>query len=444
MSELVADIPVRRVSDHTYFSMTKSLCRVCKKSVDAKVIIRDDAVWFDKFCPEHGAQEVIVASSVEWYLDCLTFLAPHQPPGEFKTDVVRGCPFDCGPCASHQQRVFLPTLPVSNQTKQNGKPHHLCREDLKAILGHLRDGRELDIINFSCGGFPLPPELPDFLAMCREAGVERLTVSTNGEGLRDEVLLRELSALDTRIVLSLDSLRGDQAVLELLKQEHITVTLQPTVTEVMNDDEVNDFFNVLIEQRHIVSLEINPGFSTGARITIPDLHQRLEAATGGRVVSKDFVPSPLAHPHCYSICYLLCLDDGGFVPFTRLASRRELFGLLEDSLYIEPREKMEAVFRGIIDSLWSEPSRLPESESVLKTVKRLLREMYPENRSPLSMTERRKIGERSIKAVYIHAHMDTESFDVSRVMKCCVGEPATDGTNVPVCARDVLIEEYKS
>src|ERR1022692_1046608 len=37
-------------------------------------------------------------------------------------------------------------------------------------------------------------------------------------------------------------------------------------------------------------------------------------ATGmGR--ERDFVPSPLAHPHCYSICYLLLLDGGGYVPF---------------------------------------------------------------------------------------------------------------------------------
>ena len=37
---------------------------------------------------------------------------------------------------------------------------------------------------------------------------------------------------------------------------------------------------------------------------------------------------------------------GGYVPFTRLASRKTLFELLQDSLYIEPRAPLEQVFRG--------------------------------------------------------------------------------------------------
>src|SRR5207302_9704007 len=43
------------------------------------------------------------------------------------------------------------------------------------------------------------------------------------------------------------------------------------------------------------------GFERSARITVPDLHAIVEKATEGRIVPKDFVPSPVAHPHCYSI-----------------------------------------------------------------------------------------------------------------------------------------------
>jgi uncharacterized radical SAM superfamily Fe-S cluster-containing enzyme len=170
MSQPVTDFPVRGSADHTYFSMTKSLCRVCKKSVDAKIVFRDDAVWFDKFCPEHGAQEVIVSSSVEWYLDCLSFLAPHRPP---KTEVsAEGCPFDCGPCVSHQQKVYLPVVPITSAcnldcpicytVNKNDAAHRLSREDMGLILKHLLDDHEeLDIINFTGGEPTLHPELPE-------------------------------------------------------------------------------------------------------------------------------------------------------------------------------------------------------------------------------------------------------------------------------------------
>ena len=153
------------------------------------------------------------------------------------------------------------------------------------------------------------------------------------------------------------------------------------------------------------------------------------------------MPSPLAHPHCYSICYLLLLDGGGYVPFARLTSRQKLYELLSDSLYIEPREPLEEVFREMIDDLWADPDRLPESARVLATLKRLLRDMFPSDGRSLTILERQKIAERSARAIYIHSHMDEETFDVSRIMKCCVGVPEADGTNIPTCSYNVLYRE---
>ncbi len=144
--------------------MTKSLCGTCKAPVDAKILFRDEQVYFDKFCPAHGKQECLVASSVEWYLDCLGFVAPHRPPKQVRTPVAAGCPFDCGPCASHQQKVYLPVIPITSAcnldcpicytVNKNDSAHRLTKEDLQKILDHLlADHDELDIINFT-GGTP--------------------------------------------------------------------------------------------------------------------------------------------------------------------------------------------------------------------------------------------------------------------------------------------------
>ena len=129
------------------------------------------------------------------------------------------------------------------------------------------------------------------------------------------------------------------------------------------------------------------------------------------------------------------------MPFTRLISRAELFSLLDDSLYIEPREKLEEMFRGVIDRLFAEPETLPEAEQVMGTIKRLLNRLFPPGGPTLPLRERRRIAERSAKAIYIHSHMDEETFDVARVMKCCVGVPAADGTNIPTCSYNVLYRE---
>ena len=455
--------------------MTKGLCRVCKEGVDAKIVFRNGAVFFDKFCPHHGHQEALVASSAEWYLDCLSFVAPCRPPREPRKRVTRGCPFDCGPCDSHQQKVYLPVVPIISgcnldcpicyTVNKNEGAYQMSKEEFAAILHHLKqDHDELDIINFTGGEPTLHPELPALLEMCREAGIERLTISTNGLKLRDEALVGIMAELDARIVLSLDTFKPETdkallgvntvsaklAVLDLLEKHNVTVTILPAIAAGYNDSEVGDLLNLVLKRQNILSLELHTlcftgqggvGFNRQARITIPDLHRRIEEATGGQITARDFVPSPLAHPHCYSICYLLCLDEGGYVPFTRLISRAELFSLLDDSLYIEPRQKLEEMFRGVIDRLFAEPDALPQSDQVLATIKRLLNRLFPPGGPPLPMRERRRIAERSAKAIYIHSHMDEETFDVARVMKCCVGVQAPDGTNIPTCSYNVLYRE---
>ena len=466
--------PERAFTDHIYYSLTKSLCATCKTAVDAKVLFADDAVWFDKFCPSHGHQRCRVSSSVEWYLDALSFIAPNTPPKRISKPVTDGCPFDCGACPSHQQKVYLPVIPITSACNldcpicytinKNEAAHQMSADDLSTILGHLaEDHDEVDIINFTGGEPTLHPQLLDFLAMCRDAGIRRLTISTNGLKLRDESYVRKLAALDARIVLSLDTFRPETdrillgantvkaklEALELLEKHDVATTILPAVAMGLNDDEVGSLLQLVLGKPHIRSLELHTmtftgqggvGFTRSARITIPDLHARIAEGTGGRIQWRDFVPSPLAHPHCYSICYVLCLDDGGYVPFTRLTSRAKMFELLGDSLYIEPREKLEQVFRDLIDDLWANPERVPESAAVLNTIKRLLNELFPADRR-LSILERQKISERTVKAIYIHSHMDEENFDVARVMKCPVGVPQEDGGNIPTCSYNVLYRE---
>jgi uncharacterized radical SAM superfamily Fe-S cluster-containing enzyme len=466
----------RPPTDHVYYSMTKSICGQCKQPVDAKIIFIGDGVYFDKYCPTHKHQRVLASSSVEWYLDALSFVAPSTPPQGETKPVQSGCPFDCGPCASHQQKVYMPVVPITSAcnldcpicytVNKNEDAHMLSEEDFAKILAHLHEQHdELDIINFTGGEPTLHPKLPLLLRMSREAGIRRLTISTNGLKLKDEDYVRELAEVDARIVLSLDTfdeevdkkmlgantLATKLRVIDLCEKHDVTMTILPAVAAGLNDKDVPRLFELMIQRPHICSLELHTltftgqggvGFTREARITIPDLHGILHEATAGKITAKDFVPSPLAHPHCYSICYLLMLEDGSYVPYARFMGREKLFELLGDSIYIQPREKVEEVLRVAMDDLWADPDKLPEgqSELVLKTLKRLLMEMFPSK--PLPLLERQKVAERATKAIYIHSHMDEENFDVGRVMKCSIGVPEIDGSNIPTCSYNVLYREH--
>ncbi len=469
-----ASSPKRPPTPHVYYSSTKSLCRVCKKGVDAKIHFIGDAVYFDKFCPDHGKEQVLVSSSVEWYLDSLSFVAPSTPvKGETK-EVRAGCPFDCGPCKSHQQKVFMPVVPITSAcnldcpicytVNKNDDAHVMTEESFGKILAHLKNQHdEIDIINFTGGEPTMHPNLPKLLRMSREAGIRRLTISTNGLRLKNEEYTKELAACDARIVLSLDTfdkevdmvmlgantVKTKLEVLDLLEKHDVTTTILPAVAAGLNDKDLPKLFDLMMSKPNIVSLECHTLTFTGqggakfertARITVPDLHRILDEHTKGALTGKDFVPSPLAHPHCYSIAYLLALDDGGFVPLARFIGRDKLFELLGDSLYIQPREKVEEVLRTAMDELWADPDKLPQAEAVLSTLKRLIKEMFPTGK-PLPLEVRQKAAERAIKAVYIHSHMDEETFDVARIMKCSIGVPDVDGSNIPTCSYNVLYRE---
>ena len=68
--------PTREFSKHIYYGLTKGLCRVCKRSVDVKIQFEDDKVYFAKFCPEHGHERVVVASSVALCTIAVLVLSP--------------------------------------------------------------------------------------------------------------------------------------------------------------------------------------------------------------------------------------------------------------------------------------------------------------------------------------------------------------------------------
>lgn len=473
----------RRDTASELIHTTTSLCRFCKNAVPAQVVERDGAVWMRKECADHGEQEVQLSSSAAWYRRTRAIAPRLTRPERTPREVDAGCPFDCGACTAHEQKVKLPVVTITSSCNldcpicyvhnKNQDPYQMSREDFAAILEHLKveHGGDIDIVNFTGGEPTLHPDFIEFLEMAREANVRRVSICSNGIKLaKDEALVRRLAELGARVALSFDSFESDadyalqgarllrikKQVMDLLEKHDVDCTLIPVMTRGVNDHEIGEIIRYALGKRNVRHLEIHTITYTGqsgvhfdrsGRISMYEVLERIEQTTDGLLRRDDFVPSPCAHPLCYQIAYLLVdpdsgpdsgPDDGLVVPFTRLLDPETFYACLSDTLYLEPSPLLESALQDAINRLWAEDG--DDHERLLGMLKKMILEMFPGDRT-LTREQSLRVSERWAKAVYIHSHMDEETFDVERVVQCCDSNYYPDGSSIPVCSYNVLYRE---
>lgn len=451
---------------------TTSLCATCKRAAPAELWRIGERVVMRKVCDVHGPSEVLVSPSAAWYERVVGF-APITTPPVATRPVAQGCPFDCGPCTAHEQQAQLPIVPITSACNldcpicythnKNEGAYHMTEEQLTAILGHLRAADpERRIINLTGGEPTQHPQFERIVERCVEEGIHRITVSTHGlRFLKDERILERLARLGARIVLSFDSfeastnqqmlggnfLDGKLRVLELLEKYDVETTLLPVLARGVNDHEVGAFVRLALEKNFIRSVELHTmtftghngqSFDRAGRYTTFEVLSDLEAQTGGLLRVSDFVPSPAAHPLCYLVTYVLRLDDGRWLPFPRFMEGEDLREMLAGMLYLEPTARMEEKLGDVINRLWAGELSCDDTDAVLARLRSLTDTVFARG---LDATERLRRAEASAKAIYVHAHMDEETFDTDRIRQCCVGIREPDGTNIPSCAYNTLYRD---
>jgi uncharacterized radical SAM superfamily Fe-S cluster-containing enzyme len=440
---------------------TQSLCRVCKEALPARVEAREHGVWMTKACPDHGPQELRIAASADWYTRTRAW-GVHRPKPTFTRPIDLGCPYDCGPCTQHQVDLAMPVVtitsacnldcPICYVHNKNDGAYHMSVEDFRAVLRHVkaRKGGDLDLINLTGGEPMLHPRFLELLAIARDEGVRRVTICSNGLKLRDEALVEKLAELGARVALSFDSfdpvidvamqgvalLPAKLRCLDLLDKHGVDCTLIPVVTNGYNDHEIGTILDLAMARTCVRHVEVHlmtytgqggAGFDRSGRITLDEVLARISAQLRW-IDANDFVPSPRAHPLCYQVAYLLLDPEGDPIPFARLIPPAELYACLGDTLYLEPTPRLEAALKDAIDRLW-----VAGEERPLRLLKRLLADAFGTNDL--------RAAEKHVKAIYVHAHMDEEGFDVERLAACCDANCTPDGATVPVCAYNVLYRE---
>jgi uncharacterized radical SAM superfamily Fe-S cluster-containing enzyme len=454
---------------------TTSLCRTCKDAVPAQVVATAAGqAWMRKVCDQHGAQEVMLSDDAAWYERTRAMTSAPRPPRRAFKPIELGCPFDCGSCDAHEQKVRLPVVTITSSCNldcpicyvhnKNEGAYHMAHDELRKILAHLRDEHgDVDILNFTGGEPTLHPHFLEFIELARDAGIHRVSICSNGIALaQNEALVARLAELGARVALSFDTfeLEADYALqgahlvelklrcLDLLEKHQVDTTLIPVMTRGVNDHEIGRIIEYALTKRCVRHVEVHTMTYTGqggtsfprdGRISIHEVVKRIEETTGGWLREGDFVPSPCAHPLCYQIAYVLLDPEGGrAIPFTRFVAPEVVYECLSDRLYIEPTRRLEDALNDAIARLYTEEG--DEAARTLRVLRSLLAEMFPAER-PITAEEALRVSERAAKAIYIHSHMDEETFDVERVAQCCDSNCYPDGSTIPVCSYNVLYRE---
>jgi uncharacterized radical SAM superfamily Fe-S cluster-containing enzyme len=473
----------QHVRGHIFHELTRSLCPECSRVIDAQVLFRDGAVYLRKHCPDHGWHEALISSDAGWHLDAPRYSKPGAIPFDFATTTEQGCPFDCGLCPEHQQHTCLALIEITTHCNlscpicfaNSGQGYNLTVSQVEAMLDRLLETEgPLEVLQFSGGEPTVHPNLADMLAAAKARNIHYVSINTNGLRLAQEPgYVRQLAQHEPYFYLQFDglaastyeTLRGRDLfavktqALDNLAQAGLYAVLVATVVEGVNDGELGDMLNFGLEHPAVLGVSYQPATYAGRhlnhhnplrRTTLPDVLLSLEVQTGGLFRVDDFRPVPCPHPTCSASTYAY-IDDNHASPeqswFARAPRSRSAHPepcrrvipiprLLDVDDYLDflsnrTLPDLSRELQPVLEALWSMGAVMGSDETIGN-----LTCLACDLDLPLAFDGNLK--PENFFMVQVHGFMDEHTFDLKRLMKCCIHQLLPDGRAVPFCAYNTL------
>ena len=440
-----------------YSEATRSVCPQCLTQIDATIAITDGKVIMHKQCPRHGEFEVLLSSDARMYLDSLPYNRPGRSPLAFSTEVIKGCPDDCGLCPEHRQHTCAALIEITSRCNLECP---VCFADSKLgfDLSVAQVERMLDrfvelegkpeVVQFSGGEPTLHPDLIAMIRAASQKGIKMVMVNTNGIRIaEDDAFLARLADVKPTVYLQFDGfsqksqekLRGKNLVsiklkaLDRLAQAKLDVVLVPTVDKRANHDQLGEIVKFGLKHPAVHGIAFQPVTHGGRygsdwdpldRETIPDVIHGLAAQTDGLLVESDFIPVPCCHPTCRSATYIY-LDGDKATPLPRMVEVDKYLNYVVNRTLPEIKpEVLEA-----LEGLWSAAS-VPGRPS---TVSRFLSACCD-----VPFINKAALLKRHVFTIVIQDFADAFTMDLNVLHKCCVGQLIPDGRMIPFCAYNSL------
>jgi len=375
-----------RVRPYLFYGATTALCSTCLRTVEAKEVIEDGAVFLLKRCPEHGAQRVLLADDADYWRSARErYLKPPEQVLKPNTAFRFGCPYDCGICTEHEQHGCVTLLEITDHCNlrcptcyAGSGPERLTHRDLPTIERMLdcivRNEGEPDVVQLSGGEPTLHPEFFAVLDACRRRPIRHLMVNTNGIRIAQDAAFAErlagyapafevylqcdsLQEVPLRALRGADLRRVRHDALARLDELGLSTTLVVTVRKGLNDGELGDLVRFAVSHRCVRGVTFQPvqeagrcdgHDSTRHRLTLSEVRRRiLEQCDWFQ--PADLVPVP-CHPDCLAMAYALrsplrtARGEQPITPLTGLVPPEVLLAGTRNTITIEKDPALQRAF----------------------------------------------------------------------------------------------------
>ncbi|MFO1506064.1 MAG: radical SAM protein [Lysobacterales bacterium] len=437
---------------YLFYDSAVSVCAKCLRRVEAKILIQDQRVLLEKWCPQHGRSRVLVADDAAYYRKCReVFIKPPELPRRFNAPQRWGCPYDCGLCPEHMQHSCLTLVEITDHCNlrcpicyADSGPHRPGFRNLDTVERMLdavvANEGEPDVVQISGGEPTIHPDFFAILDAARRRPIRHLMVNTNGLRIANEPdFAARLAGYQPgfEVYLQVDSLRNEVhrelrgaklrdtrlRALENLNRHDISTTLVVTVKKGLNDHELGDIIDFALQQPCVRGVTFQPIQAAGRlenydpardRLTLSEVRRRI-LEQSPVFQPDDLIPVP-CNPDCLAMAYALKLD-GKVQPLTRFISPEVLVSKGRNTIVVERDETLrEHVFRLFATN------HSPESQAC--SLSDLLC-CLPQLAAPGNL------GYRNVFRVLIMQFIDAHGFDLRAVKKSCVHIVQPDGRIIP-------------
>lgn len=434
---------------YIYYDFTLSLCPVCLKRIDAKIVMQDAAVYMMKTCSEHGSFKVLIEEDEAYYRNIRNYAKRSEMPLHFGTEVLHGCPMDCGLCTDHEQHSCLTVLEITDRCNLEcptcysaSSPRagrHRTLSEIEFMLDRIvyNEGRP-DVVQISGGEPTVHPDFFEVMRIAKSKPIRHIMLNTNGIKIaNDPDFAKRLSEFSPgfEIYLQFDSfresalkkLRGKdlrsvrEKAIQTLNELNLSTTLVVTLEKGINDSEIGEIIQFALNQKCIRGITFQPtqqagrteNFSESGRLTVSGVRREI-ISQSGLFTEKDLIPVP-CNPDALAMAYALKLD-GKVFPLTRFISPGDLLENSRNTIVFEHDERMKNHLLRIFSTGNPVESLEDDFHSLMCCL--------PTVSAPGLKYD-------NLFRIIIMKFMDAYDFDVRAVKKSCVHMAVPDGRMIP-------------